>query len=76
VSGPATSPPARKKRTVCAGEGGLVDPDELEVIDDILLHKLGDQYHRVANGLPVAVKDGKVVDLITHPIDPGEAIRF
>jgi hypothetical protein len=66
----------RKKRAVCAGEGGLVDPDELEIVDGTLLHKVGDAYHRVANGVPVLVENGKVADLIEKPIQPAEYVRY
>ena len=50
---------------MCAGEGLLhFCPDEVETIDGVLLHNVGGEYHRVANGIPVAIVKGKVVDLI------------
>ena len=68
--------PTRKRRAVCAGEGGLVDPDQLTTVDGIRLHKVGDEYHRVADGVRVLVQDGKVVDIFPEPIDPAAAIRY
>ncbi len=56
--------------------GAYIDPDEVETIDGVLLHNVGGEYHRVANGIPVAIVKGKVVDLITKPINPADAIRY